>query len=151
MTDLMDRLLEQMPSPQPPERLVERLLLAVRARREAEKSLFFWVGARSQHLAAGLALAGLTLLVMFILEVGETAMGNNLGTATLVWLDRLLNTPQTALADLATWWSSFSSLAATALPLALALLALAAFLQASSLLSSWIETPVQLQVQKGRV
>ncbi|RME80796.1 MAG: hypothetical protein D6775_15255 [Caldilineae bacterium] len=151
MTDPMDRLLQQLPSPQPPENLAERLLQAVRARRQAEKPFFFWAGARSQRLAAGLGLAGLALLVLFGLEIGGTATGSGPGAAVLAWLGRLWSAPQTALADLSAWWSGFSSLAATALPLALALLALAAFLQASCLLSSWAETSTQLQLQKGKV
>jgi hypothetical protein len=65
------------------------------------------------------------------------------------WLDDVLIAPPSALGDLSAWWSGVSAVGATVLPLALALLALAAFFPASCLLSEWTGAP--LQIQKGKV
>lgn len=136
--DTLDALLYRLPSSSPPQGLAERICLAVRARKAAAQPLFFWTGRHTRRAAWMLGLLGLVLLVAFAWEAGVQLPSTD-GVSS--WFGDALSAPQTILDGLSTWWSGISTIGATVLPLALAFLTLATFLQVSSLLSEWTGVP----------
>ena len=146
MTDKMDKLLAQLPSPPPPPDLARRICLAVHGQRQAQ-SPFAWAGRRTRIFAWGAGLAGLTLLALLLLELAPLSVWQDVIIGLLAWLGQLWVTPIDALLGLwqalALEWQDFAGLGFTVLPLALALLALAAFAMASYWLSSWTDHPFQ--------
>lgn len=106
MKDPLDTLLYQMPSPPPPENLADRIVHRVLAQKTIRIARF------ARWTAGILGSTGTLLLAWFFWEVRSIS-----------------EVFPVSFSDGTAWWDVLGTLSATAFPLALALLALAAFLQ----------------------
>lgn len=127
MKDALDTLLYRLPSPPPPQNLAERIVRRVLAQKATSRA-----ARRLPWVAGILGSSGTALLVGFFWEVSSA-----------------LETFWPPFSDVTTWWNTLGALSATAFPLALALLALAAFLQAGYLLSAWAQPFVPPSAEGG--
>lgn len=147
MSDQMDRLLTQLPSPPSPPDLARRICLSMRNRRQAQPSPFAWAGRRTRIFAWDVGLAGLVLLVLLLFELMPVADWQQVMTGLFAWMIQLWLAPADTLLALRqvllAGWQIFTGLGLTVLPLALSLLALAAFAMASCRLSLWTDQPLQ--------